>query len=411
MSKHYQASLFDDSPTTVVSVVSALGLHKPADKAQAAFQRLLRQVDEARTQLANWSEYRSRYQQRVASELVPLAAEFRSVRCDMVRQLDAYCDQGILKGKHQQLRLKGLLIYMLEELLTEEMDSALDALFKKHRKQSFAEEKAAELLEKRQTLENLFGISLDDIDTSGNLDDLILQVQKKLMDTPTAEDVDAPEGAEPSISPAKKRKNAKQAAAEQKKEAAAKTISQTVREVYRKLASALHPDRETDVGEREKKTEQMQRVNQAYEAGDLLALLNLQLEIEQIDTDHLASLSAERLTHYNQVLREQLAELKAEVEAVTMPFMAVCGWRRKFVPQDVDRSLSTEILRGREALSHAKTDLALLQEPGNLSVFLDNAMAGAPDEADNPLMEIFLDRPPTARATKAAGKKKAPRRG
>jgi curved DNA-binding protein CbpA len=70
-----------------------------------------------------------------------------------------------------------------------------------------------------------------------------------------------------------------------------------VREIYRKLASALHPDRETDEREREAKTALMQRVNQACEAQDLLALLQLQLQIEQIDERHIANAGEQRLKH------------------------------------------------------------------------------------------------------------------
>ncbi len=50
---------------------------------------------------------------------------------------------------------------------------------------------------------------------------------------------------------------------EQRREAEAQQATQSVREVYRKLASALHPDRETDERQREAKTALMQRVNQA----------------------------------------------------------------------------------------------------------------------------------------------------
>jgi len=64
---------------------------------------------------------------------------------------------------------------------------------------------------------------------------------------------------------------------------AAQGGTRAVREVFRKLASELHPDRETDPAEHARKTELMQRVNQTYKAGDLLALLELQLSIEQID--------------------------------------------------------------------------------------------------------------------------------
>ena len=98
-----------------------------------------------------------------------------------------------------------------------------------------------------------------------------------------------------------------------------------MREIYRKLASSLHPDRETDPAERERKTALMQRVNQAYANNKLLELLQLQLEIEQIDPEHIAGLSEERLKHYNRVLAEQLKELQQEVNEVEGHFMMEFG--------------------------------------------------------------------------------------
>jgi hypothetical protein len=97
-----------------------------------------------------------------------------------------------------------------------------------------------------------------------------------------------------------------------------------LREIFRKLASALHPDRETDAAEREAKTALMQRVNQAYAASDLLTLLELQLQIEQIDASHIASASAARLKHYNKIMAEQLAELRGEITRMEM------GWKMEF---------------------------------------------------------------------------------
>ncbi len=44
---------------------------------------------------------------------------------------------------------------------------------------------------------------------------------------------------------------------------AARQASLSVREIFRKLASALHPDREADAAERERKTVLMKRVSQA----------------------------------------------------------------------------------------------------------------------------------------------------
>jgi curved DNA-binding protein CbpA len=85
-----------------------------------------------------------------------------------------------------------------------------------------------------------------------------------------------------------------------------------VREVYRKLASQLHPDREKDDDERRQKTAMMQRANAAYEKGDLLTLLNLQLECAQLDADALSELPEKRLERYNRALEEQARTLQAQ---------------------------------------------------------------------------------------------------
>lgn len=367
MTKHHQASLFDDTPAKAISIVSALGRDKPTDKQQATFQRLLRQVDEQRTRLADWNTYHTRYEQRLSGELLPLYADYRAVRCRMVALLDSHWDKRTLKGKRQQIQLKTLLVDLLEILLDEQDDSTLAALYQKHCEISFAEQKAEELIEQRQVLEDFFGIPLNDLQDNGDIEDMIRQIHQKL-NYPM--DDDALAGHVDGAPPPGRRKSAKQQAAELKKEADTKTISQTVRAVYRKLASALHPDRETDAATREKKTEQMQRVNQAYEAGDLLSLLNLQFEIEQIDTDHLTSLPPERLGHYNQVLREQLAELKGEIEAATALFRQLCPWQTKLAPHHVDRAMNEEILKNQQEIAQITEDLETLQDPAELKLFI-----------------------------------------
>lgn len=108
----------------------------------------------------------------------------------------------------------------------------------------------------------------------------------------------------------------KPSAQERQAQAAAQQASQSVRAVYRKLASALHPDREPDPAERARKTVLMQRANQAYADQQLLELLQLQLEIEHIDAAHLARASEERLQHYRHILSTQLQELQAEVQSL-----------------------------------------------------------------------------------------------
>ncbi|MEJ5989009.1 hypothetical protein WG902_03340 [Ramlibacter sp. PS3R-8] len=107
--------------------------------------------------------------------------------------------------------------------------------------------------------------------------------------------------------------------------AAAREVSQSVRDMYRKLASALHPDREPDARARQRKTTLMQAANQAHADGNLLALLELQVEAEQLDATRPAALDGQRLKNYVTVLEEQLAQLQAETRGLEASFREAVG--------------------------------------------------------------------------------------
>lgn len=86
----------------------------------------------------------------------------------------------------------------------------------------------------------------------------------------------------------------------------------SLREVYRRVASALHPDRETDPAERDRKTVLMQQANRAYAAQDLLGLLELLNEGR--------TPTAAALLPYQALLATQLAALQREVAAAARAF-------------------------------------------------------------------------------------------
>ena len=156
---------------------------------------------------------------------------------------------------------------------------------------------------------------------------------------------------------------------------AAREASQSVREIFRKLASALHPDREADPVERERKTKLMQRANQAYQNNDLLELLSLQIEIEQIDSEHLTNVTDERLLHYNQVLKEQLGQLQAEVDECTAPIRAPLQFMSgsaKLTPTVAMKMLDDEVRRLRGALAGFEREMESLRDPAVMRDFLNH---------------------------------------
>lgn len=165
---------------------------------------------------------------------------------------------------------------------------------------------------------------------------------------------------------ARERHAAKRRAERRKKQLGqvTKEASQSLREVYRKLASALHPDRASDAEEAARKTTLMQQANQAYEAGNLLALLELQLQAEQIDMERLASLDQRRLDHYATVLQEQLADLQREAAALETWFRAAMGAPpgAGMPARKADRLITAEAQRLRADVDLLARQAKLLQD-------------------------------------------------
>ncbi|WP_168461205.1 MULTISPECIES: molecular chaperone DnaJ [unclassified Acinetobacter] len=104
-----------------------------------------------------------------------------------------------------------------------------------------------------------------------------------------------------------KRQQDKQAQAE-------KMVNQSLKMVYLKITSIIHPDREPDESKKAEKTELLQRANAAYEQEDLFFLLKLQLEVEQSKQGTNKGLSVEQVKFYQQALEAQSQALQNQIQ-------------------------------------------------------------------------------------------------
>jgi hypothetical protein len=292
--------LFSDS-ISIAPKQKNVRLSKP----QKLFNSLIGRIGKQRAMLAGWETAIPRFQQHYAANLQPLIERTDAIRVEFVRRLDWACQQkGLSKTER---RFVADLILERAEMLANESDNAeMKALYRKYGGVDFDQEEAEMMAGMKAMIEAELGLDLgDDLDMSSP-EAFIEQMQARLAE----EETHAASRRAASEKQAKRKKTAKQIAKEEKLHAETRRVSLSLREIYRKLASALHPDRERDPEERARKTALMQRVNQAYDKQDLLTLLELQLEIEHIDQAAINSLNEERLTHYNQILKEQLAELE-----------------------------------------------------------------------------------------------------
>jgi hypothetical protein len=158
---------------------------------------------------------------------------------------------------------------------------------------------------------------------------------------------------------AKRKKSPKQKLAEQEQLDAHSAL----RSIYRKLVSALHPDRESDAAERTRKTALMVRVNAANDSKDLLALLRLQLEINQIDPSSVATMADDKLRGFNRMLKGQLKDLQAEYQIVINQVQATfeVGYG-DLTPKAMTSALRFQTQRLQYMLEGLKQDLDLIQD-------------------------------------------------
>ena len=276
----------------------------PLSKGQNTFNTLVAKIARQRDMLAQWQAVVQTYQQKVASDYRPVREVFHGLQTAFAHRLDQLLDKPGLT-KTERLTVSDIIWQMAEGLIAQTGEASLKPLYAKYRGVDFDAQQNGADESMKASVASMFGLGVDAMAGAQSPEDLLAQVFGQL----DKDDL----GRAP---PPPRKPTAKQLArAEQQKTEADKT-SQSIREVYRKLASAWHPDREPDLQERKLKTELMQRVNQAYAAKNLLQLLELQLELAHIDATTIAGLSEDRIKHYNKVLKDQLGELEVEIEGL-----------------------------------------------------------------------------------------------
>ncbi len=349
----YQRSLLDDALSEPGrGVVGIVGSAPALTPAQRKFNQLIERINLQRQELEDWRVFRQIYHQQLADHHQPAMARLREKQIAMVRLLDRILD-GKALGKRERAKARDILSHLLSQLLADSQDTEFVRLYDKYAERSFGDEQQEHLDVMRTLASEAFGVDVEAYSGGESPEELAHWLDEQLR-------AGRPEPQQP---PPRK-KSAKTIAREALRDQAAQGGTRAVREVFRKLVSELHPDRETDPAEHARKTELMQRVNQAYKAGDLLALLELQLSIEQIDPKVLAGLAEERLRHYIHVLEEQSRRLRDELTEFVAPFaMAMGGFPvRKLSPAIVQRALEVDIHEIQALVSTLEVDLVRFQD-------------------------------------------------
>ncbi|VWC76543.1 J domain-containing protein [Burkholderia contaminans] len=336
-------------------------------KAQKAFNTLVQQIEKRRERLGAWEAVMPAFQKKFVDELLPLEQTSTALRIRLLNQLDdAYLQKGLSKA--EQSTLSGMIANMAGDLLDFSDDAQLKAIHARHSVTDHGSHAAAEPKPESKP-ESPPGVATEDDLDALSPEELMARMQAELDEQ---FERDMAEHAAREAQRAKRKKAPRQSAALAKRESEQAEASRSIREVYRKLASVLHPDRETDPGEQARKTVLMQRVNHAYANGKLLQLLELQLEIEQIDRHAINGLGEDRLARYNGILEDQLRELDQEIQDVEAGFRRTYGIAPsvKVAPDTVMRMLTRDIAGTQRSIHDLNLTLREFDDPANVKDWL-----------------------------------------
>ena len=337
-------------------------------KSQKLFNNLIKKIDAERKRLVAWQTMISLYHQKHVSEFAPLTQTFNELRAELVRLFDKAAAEKLF-NKNDKAKLNDMICAIAAELIIENDDGDLKRIYNKHSGGDIDAEINEEKSAMKAMMQDILGVDLGDDVDFGSPESMMAHVGEKMRQKLEDEEQVRRDYQKRNV---KRKRSAKTLAREAKQEAEAQNISQSIREVYRKLASALHPDKEQDALERDRKTALMQRVNIAYNNKDLLKLLELQLEVEQIDQAAINTITEERLKYYNKILAEQSKELRMEVSAVSDFFRIRFNIAPdvSLSPETAIRSLEDDIKNLKKDISGLKNDLYLFQDLKNLKKHL-----------------------------------------
>ena len=368
-----------------VAKISRAAIKQPAGqhKEQMLFNQLIKNIEDKRASLKKWQDALAAFERMRQQDYLPLLPRYRQTRADLVRRLDQlHADKTFTKK--DRAMLGQMILDMSARLLddTGGKDLVMKEIHNRHSGTDYDASMTAMHRRLKKEVEGRLDIDLgEDVDFS-SLASFEAHVDRVMAARFEALDREAGVPPESEHLAREAARAAHKATRHAKK---AQGVSHSIREVYRKLASALHPDKEPDPAERDRKTDLMKRVNVAYDQRDLLALLTLQLEIEQIDQSTIDNLPPTRLRHYNEVLREQSLELGSEIDGLQNAFKAQynIGPFEKITPHGLLPVLRRDIKSMRDAIKVFSDDIVAFRDVRNVKAWLKAYRDASPPDDDD----------------------------
>jgi hypothetical protein len=292
---------------------------RPLTKAQRAFNRLVARVEELRARIATETKILDEAVIYYGSYLHPRLQRQNEMRKDLVRLLSRFLNKKSLRNKSDRQILRTIISDLLDQIVFHEgslTDADLRAVFKQIHQMDVEQARQQDIEESRSEMEAMLDELGVQVDLSGlhaglNEEELAAKMAELAA---TIKDKAEAKTAEHSFGRSKRPKGRRRLEKEQPLRQAEEVRKKSISTIYKELAKILHPDLEQDPERRQRKVVLMQELTVAYRNNDLHTLLRLELEWIQGEKGNLDRMTEEKLAVYNQVLKDQVAELENQLQ-------------------------------------------------------------------------------------------------
>jgi hypothetical protein len=274
--------------------------------ATRAYRLQLTRVSKLQSQLAELDVLAQAHRQGMQQRVHPLQVEHRQQLRAMAELIDQRLAGKSLTAPQRQAAVD--ILCGMAATLAREGDQAMAALHDRHSPQSLKDMQRLRGQTARAELEAALGESLDDLPVDAGPEQVMAAAMARLQAQREHEAQEKQEKAERR----RAKKQARTGAVPSRTDVQQQDASALLRALFRQLASALHPDRETDDGLRARKTQLMGEANAAYARKDLVALMRLQQDASLADPLHATQLADDKLASMTLLLKQQVAELERE---------------------------------------------------------------------------------------------------
>ena len=268
---------------------------------QKKLNRLIAQIEQQKIQLEMWQQAQAEIQQQTRKTLVPLYSELYEILFAQLEQLwnslqrDEFSKADLAQLDDKIQHLASLL--KNSQVLSEQQRAKVSQI------NNFYQQHVEHTQSKKNKKKQIFECHEPTKTDAPHLDDeqIDFDVENDVYDAQQHQ-----------WERAQHRLNRQK----EKREQAQKMADQSLKTVYLKIASIIHPDREQDEQLKVEKTEMLQHANAAYEKQDLFYLLKLQIQVEQNRGMAQKGLSNEQLKFYKLALDAQKQQLDGQIDDI-----------------------------------------------------------------------------------------------